>query len=260
MSIGNATIETSNAKPPSMNTNIAAPSILFLGQTGEFWDLCVLISLGCAIIVAVAVAISTAGSVAAHRREARAAEQALDRFKTETAGKVADATKAGIAAGETAGNANVVAAQANERAATANLEAERLKEQLGWRDVTLDQAKAIAEALNGRSMRLAFHWTLGDAEGSMFVHKLAHAFQLAGCEIVGGGAVGYFGQERYGVEVDGSDAGEVQAVKGALEAAGYGTVETQVVAPNDDGSPKLTDIVVGYRAQPILTAPLKPKP
>lgn len=106
-----------------MNTNIAAPSTLFLGQTGEFWDLCVLISLGFAVIVAVAVAISTAGSVSAHKREARAAQLALEAYQTETAGKVADATKAGIAAGETAGNANNAAAQANARAADANARA-----------------------------------------------------------------------------------------------------------------------------------------
>jgi hypothetical protein len=47
----------------------------------------------------------TAGSVVVHKREASAASKALEQYKLDTANKVADATTAGIAAGEKAGHA-----------------------------------------------------------------------------------------------------------------------------------------------------------
>ena len=62
-------------------------------------------SLGLVALVATIVGVFTAGSVIVHKREAAAASATLEAYKLETAGKVADATTAGILAGEKAGHA-----------------------------------------------------------------------------------------------------------------------------------------------------------
>jgi hypothetical protein len=150
----------SNPKSPqAMNNASAAASTLFLGQSGETWDLWVILSLVLAIAAALAVAFATTGSVVAHKREAAAAEQALGKYKLEAAGKVADAETAGIAAGTLAGNAQAAvdaakvqiaqakakAAEADARAAEASLALEKFKAPRSLTPAQLDQ---LTEALS----------------------------------------------------------------------------------------------------------------
>lgn len=136
--------------PQQMNANGATASTLLLGYNGDWWDFWMLFSIGLVALVAAAVGAFTVGSVMVHKREAAAASAELERYKSETAGKVAEATTAGIAAGEKAGHAQTdvdaakvdlarqealtagataVAAKATERAAEANLKAENLHRQ-----------------------------------------------------------------------------------------------------------------------------------
>jgi hypothetical protein len=133
-----------------MNATEAAVSTLLLGHDGEWWDGWMLVSLGIAAVVAAFVVAFTTGSVKVHKREAAAASAALERYKLETTGKVAEAASAGIAAGEKAGHAQsdvdaakielakqetltaratAEAAKATERAAEANLKTENLRKQ-----------------------------------------------------------------------------------------------------------------------------------
>ena len=179
-------------------------------------------------------------------------DREFERYKLSVASQVAAATQAGITAGEAAGDATVRTAQANERAANAILEAERLKQQLGWRDVTPEQKAILVRALENERFQVAFHWGMGDGEASMFAHKLAAALNNSGIEIVGGNPIGQLGEERHGLSVAGSEAREVQALVAALTKAGYGPIEPIVVDRSPDNTKRFDDIFVGYRAPPFL--------
>lgn len=73
------------------NKMINAVSTSFSGISGERWDLLLIIAVLVAALVAGAVGITTAGSIMAHKREAKAAELELAIFKSEMA---AEALKA----------------------------------------------------------------------------------------------------------------------------------------------------------------------
>jgi hypothetical protein len=134
-----------------MNPTNTAASTLLLGHSGDWWDFWMIISVVLVALAAAVAAVFTTGSVMMHKREAVSASHALEQYKLDTANKVADATKAGIAAGEKAGNAQAavdaakvelakqesLTAEASARAAEANAKAESFR---------LDIAKANQEA------------------------------------------------------------------------------------------------------------------
>ncbi|MDX3966268.1 MAG: hypothetical protein QHD01_06665 [Bradyrhizobium sp.] len=72
------------------NTNSAA-STLFLGHNGEWWDFALVIAGMAVALAAIAAVIATSGSIIAHKREAAAAEEALERFKLGTEQKISEA-------------------------------------------------------------------------------------------------------------------------------------------------------------------------
>jgi hypothetical protein len=74
----------------TINNASAAASTLFLGHNGEWWDFWLIISVAFAAVGAIAIGITTTGSIASHTREAVAAGQASERFKLETEGKISD--------------------------------------------------------------------------------------------------------------------------------------------------------------------------
>ena len=96
-----------------VSNTISAVSTLFWGLDGETWDGFLIYAVAAATLAAGAIGVSTLGSVTAHKREAAAAALRAEHFKTEAAGRVADATKAGIEAGERAGHAQAGVDAAN---------------------------------------------------------------------------------------------------------------------------------------------------
>ena len=164
-----------------MNATEAAVSTLLLGRDGDWWDKWMLISLGVAALVAAFVVAFTTGSVKVHKREATAASDALAKYKLETAKKVADATRVGIAAGEKAAraqqdvdaaqvkiaNAQTEAAVANRRAAEASsaADAERIKRleleaSLKPRRLSAKQQEDLAALLkNFSAPTIGLEWT-----------------------------------------------------------------------------------------------------
>src|ERR1700761_8847160 len=128
--------------------NIVSP--LFWNQSGEWWDRALIISLIITFVSAGAVALTTIGSIFAHKHETNAAEANLKKYQSEADGKIADASKAAsdaaiaaYSAGETAGhaqaaveNAQVEIAKAQAEAARARLEQEKMKEN----NLALEQA------------------------------------------------------------------------------------------------------------------------
>jgi hypothetical protein len=106
--------------PETINNANAAASTLFLGHNGEWWDFWLIASVAFAALAAIAIGITTTGSIVSHKRETLAAEQELERYKTAASEKIA----VSVAIGETAKGE---AAKANESAAKLNNETEHLK-------------------------------------------------------------------------------------------------------------------------------------
>lgn len=137
--------------PQISNAASTAISSLVWGRTGEWWDYVLVISVSLAAVAALAVGAATAGSVLAHKREAKNAEIALERYKADAGGKIADASKAAsdaavvaYSAGKQAGDAQGAAAKAQADTAKANA---RVKEAQAQSDIAKrDAAKANERA------------------------------------------------------------------------------------------------------------------
>jgi hypothetical protein len=215
-------------------------TMLLLGQTADWWNKVMIASL-------VFVAFTTACAVFAAKREAAANRAELERYQAQVAAQVEEAKS-------NAALANERAAKFGKDAAEANLKAEVLKKELGWREVTSDQATKLRAALDGKSMSIVLHWGMGDAEASHFSAALALALRDAGLVIAGGSPVGQLGEERHGILVAGWKEDEVNLLAAALQEAGYGQVDKKVVPPptGSNAPGQYTDIFVGYRVAPRL--------
>jgi hypothetical protein len=174
-------------------TDVATSTALLLGQDGDWWDFWMMASLIFVAVGAIAGAAFTTGSVLVHKREAAAASAALERYKLETAGKVAEATSAGIAAGEQAGHAqaDVDAAKvelAKQLTLTANaqLETERLKQQLAWRTISAEQEAKFTAAIVGLpppELKVTMTTLAGDAEGAQYGDEIAKLLGKVGVSV-----------------------------------------------------------------------------
>lgn len=102
----------------TINSANEAASTLFLGHNGDWWDFWLIVSGICVALAAIAVGVTTAGSLVAHKREAVAAEKGLTKYKLDTAKDIAEA---------------------NTRRSQAQLELQRLK---SWRIVDAETFKS----------------------------------------------------------------------------------------------------------------------
>lgn len=162
-------------------------------------------------------------------------------------------------------NLNLEAGQARERAGKleerakglekeaeqARLETERLKKELGWRELTNDKQEKILSALAGSSMQITLGWTAGDPESSYFARQFAELFIKAGSEIKTFAPFGMLGEQKYGLEISGSEENEITILAGALQSAGFDVV-VKINQRKPDGSKYFTHLFVGYRAPPAL--------
>jgi hypothetical protein len=73
-------------------SNVNAASILFLGHNSEWWDSWLIVSGFLVALTAAAAGVAGFGAIVSHQREATAAEEALERYKLETAKELAEAT------------------------------------------------------------------------------------------------------------------------------------------------------------------------
>ncbi len=175
-------------KIDSMNSVSAATSTLFLGHDGEWWDFWLVISVVVlAPIVAAFIGMATAGSIITHKREALAAQAALDRYKLETSGKIADAHTAGVAAGQKAGHAqsdvdatNVELAKQKTLTAQAQLETERIKEKVAWRTLSEPQISILLKRLKSHPGSVNVRCVKGDPESFFFASAILNIFVAAG--------------------------------------------------------------------------------
>jgi hypothetical protein len=80
-------------------------------------------------------------------------------------------------------------------------------------------------------VRLAIHWSAGDAEGSNFAQRLAEALENGGLKIMGGSPIGMLGQEIHGLLVTGHKQDEVESLSDALNDVGFGPINRQISQP-----------------------------
>jgi septum formation topological specificity factor MinE len=87
-------------------------------------------------------------------------------------------------------DANVNAAQANERAASlekdaaeARLETQRLKAQIAWRRLSKQQSDILVATLKNKPMKVCLEWVDNDPESVQFSDDIYKALETAGIEL-----------------------------------------------------------------------------
>jgi hypothetical protein len=119
--------------PETINSANAAASTLFLGHNGEWWDFWLIFAVIVAALSAIAIGVATTGSIVAHKREAAAAEIALQTFKLDTQEKIS--------------SADARAAEATKAAEAEKLERLKLEAKLAPRSLTQKEQEAISASL-----------------------------------------------------------------------------------------------------------------
>jgi hypothetical protein len=166
-----------------------SPSIetTWLGFTSGFWDIALIVGLAFAALAAFFVVVTTVGSIVTNKRERELAQQEIAAYKLIVDAKVADAKHAGIEAGKEAGGAILRAAEANERAAKLEKDAEglrlelaKLKTPLVARRLSEGQKKILTDGLKGTGVLISLVAPSRDREVSMFALDFESAFEKAG--------------------------------------------------------------------------------
>ncbi len=146
-----------------------------------------LVSLGLAGLVAVAVFITTASVVILQRHETVEAKRELEDYKLSVDGRVADAKREGIEAGKIAGNAMVRASDLEKEAAviqstaaTANERAAQIEEAAAWRILdTNTKMKAAIMLAKGIGGAVQMSWPANDPEAIFLVAQIDGVFRDA---------------------------------------------------------------------------------
>jgi hypothetical protein len=147
------------------------------------WEQLMLLSLGVAGLIAIAVFVTTAAVVILQRHETAEANRELEEYKLSVESKVADAKKEGIEAGKAAGGALLKAAQANERAAKAELELARYR---SGRSVTPEQHRILVQWLSmSHKGRVIVKPNFLNSEATRFANQISSAFNESGFSEVG---------------------------------------------------------------------------
>ncbi len=147
-------VPTNASKKPSN----ARARRLVLGHDSAWWNGWVVASLAIAAFAAVAVVVTTQIVVFLQKVETREAQADLEKYKADVAARVAEA---------------------NEKAATAQLEQERLKAKLAWRNLSLDESSALEKALASRPGTVNLWYTAGDPEAMYLAIQYSHVFSSA---------------------------------------------------------------------------------
>jgi hypothetical protein len=213
----------------------AAASSLFLGQNGEWWDFWLIVSVIVAASAAIAIGITTAGSIVSHKREATSAEVALELFKLQTERKISEA---------------------NARAAEAKLELEKFKAPRALSPEQQAVVSAKVKPFAGQEYAFAISPT---ADALPLMEQIDKALKDAGWVrveplgplVVGGAAVAYFKELGVRVQVSKSRNADLgpTATFLAETLTGAGIVAASAMSPDVDVRPTAIQIVIGIKPQ-----------
>jgi hypothetical protein len=147
--------------PETIDSANTAASTLFFGHNGEWWDFWLIVSVVIAALAAVAIGIFTTGSIVSHKREALAADAALDRFKLETEARISDS---------------------NARALEAQLALEKYK---APRKISVDQRNSIAEEMKKFTGQQFFGMVASDVPDAWDIwREISLSLTLAGWKLL----------------------------------------------------------------------------
>ncbi len=152
----------------TINSANEAASVLFLGHDGEWWDFWLILSVVFAALAAVAIGITTTGSIVSHKREAAAAESALEKYKVDAK---ADADVK-IDAARTEAKVALEKAS-NESAERIRGVEEKARVDVAKANESAEQAKAAAAEANLALARLKTPRTIPTAEYPRLVGELS---------------------------------------------------------------------------------------
>lgn len=130
----------------------------------DSWNLVMLVSLGVAAIAAVAVVISTTIVIKLQKQEAMDSAEAFAQYKVDAGVRIAEASEG--------------AAKANERAAEANLELERLKAPRSLPAEQKTRIRGKLKALSGTTFEVVTY--PGEPESVAFSNIIAETLSSAG--------------------------------------------------------------------------------
>ena len=189
----------------------SAASTLFLGHNGQWWDFWLIVSVVIAALAAMAICVTSAGSILAHKREADSSKKATELFKLGTERRISDS--------------NARAAEAAAKAESERLERVKLEARLSPRRLSGNQRDAVISALEKvpAPPTIVVVSRLLDTEGNDFADDIANALAKAGWHAERFrnwtmGAKGLFVAVLEGTNVSPQDPA-LQGVERALSAA-----------------------------------------
>lgn len=245
--------------PEMTNATSTAISSLVMGRSGEWWDFFVVVALSLAALTALAIVVSTAGSVLVHKKEAEEAKNALALYKTQAATEIAgaakaasDAAAAAYNAGAQAGEANLKAAELEKQAASAKLETERLKQVLQWRSISEPAGTALKAALINSPGAVNLRWMDGDPEALYLAIQISKILSEAKWQVAPGALKPansiFFG---IGISSDGEDGPKLKsAFNSAQIPFSTDAVSTAGVSFNISTIPGAPMLMIGSKPPP----------
>lgn len=149
------------------------------------WEHLMLLSLGLAGLLAVAIFITTASVVILQRRENAQTTKEYEKYKLTVDAKVADAKREGLEAGQKAGNALVRAAALEKEAQALKAANLALEAQMQPRRVSGENAMKLKNALSTiQALPIGIVSRLLDSEGTDFADDISQVFANAGWQPV----------------------------------------------------------------------------
>ena len=156
---------------------------------------------------------------------------------------VVEANAAGARAVKEAAQANERAAALEQETVRANLELERLRATVSWRQVTPTQSLALAEAFRGRKMKIWVEWVRDDPEATTFAHSIGEALRSAGIE-----PVMYSGWDMaVGLQISATHSPDQQFVASTFANVGLPLKPNDAIKPHGE---KDVALLVGSKPPP----------
>jgi hypothetical protein len=208
------TAETANTEKTAFSRKVSR----MLGLDLHSWERLMLLSLGVAGLIAIAVFITTASVVILTRRESAETKREYETYKLTVEGQVAEAKTEGIRAGETAGNALVRAAELEKEAENARLEAEKIKGVVAWRAIPSAAASELVKILGAKPGSVNLRWTDGDPEALYLAIQFSHILGEAKWQVAPG-ALKPANAIVFGISLPDTDGPDAQTLRAAFSAA-----------------------------------------
>jgi hypothetical protein len=202
------------------------------GQTLEWWNHAMLVSLAFAAVAAIAVAFATTVVVKLTALEEQEAKEALEMYKKQAEENIS-------AANAVAATANAAAAAATRDAAKANLEQERLRAELAWWTIGQNQAAAMMARLRAQPGRIVVEFLQNDLEAQEYAKQFVQVFSASGWQAY---TRPFHSQQAAieGLRVPNSSSVETAIIRSALTTAGI-VFRTDMPTP----PPGATRLVIG---------------